>query len=250
MAKRKKSSNKIIPVVALAAIIVGGYYWLKSDDSPIDGLDIPGIFATDSTEVTDTSADSTVDELLSIEGDSVLADSILSSAPQNETNVTSEGKAKNAYVDEYGNVIYTQPNGVSPITYKTAKMGRWGYSIKYPTFMTKTNHSSDGSSFEDKRGLKLATYASWNVFNESITDLYHKDFPGTKSVTYKKLFKKQNTYVKSGYTKDNKIYYLKEAIIVKDEQEVVATLIFYYTKSYEKDADKVIKEVFAAFPHK
>ena len=251
MARKKNTTNKVVPVVVLAALLAGGYYWLTSDANDA-GLSFP------SESTSDTIMHKSLD---SVEEENIVGqDSILSELSKSEelNKKDSEGRAispkhqsaKNAYVDEYGNVIYTQPNGVSPIKYKSAMMGRWGYAVKYPAFLTKVNHSSDGSTFEDGKGCKLATYASWNVFNESITDLYRKDFPDVKSVTYKKLFKKQQTYVKSGYTKDNRIYYLKESIFEKDDQEIIATLIFYYPKSFSNQADKVVKEVFGTFPQK
>ena len=258
MAKKKKSeSNKIVPVLLLAAILGGGYYLYTSNDSSSTALTMPGEAVFDvlvEPIVQDKQAEgdslqvqtsNTIDTLHGSE----LADSEVPQQPKQPENQTRpNAKTQNAYTDEYGNVIYTQPNGVSPIKYKTAKMGRWGYSIKYPAFLTNNNHNADGSTFSNGKGLTVSTYASWNVFNESISELYRKDLPDVKSVTYKKLLKKQNAYVKSGYTTDNKVFYLKEVIFERDGQEEIASLIFYYPKSYQKEADKIIKEIFDAFP--
>lgn len=255
MARKKTSgTNKVVPIVVLAAILGGGYYLYTSDNSSDSQLSMPGEGVSDElvqpvqNEV--QAGDSMAIDSVALVDTIAVANAITDEAVGNASKNDSKATAKNAYVDEYGNVIYTQPNGVAPIKYKTAMMGRWGYSVKYPSFLTKPSHGSDGSSFEDGKGRKLATYATWNVFNESISELYRKEFPDVKTVTYKKLFRKEKTYVKSGYTKDNRIFYLKEAIFEKDEQEVVATLIYFYPKSDSKQADKVIKEIFGSFPKK
>ena len=274
MAKKNKSGNsKVVPILVLAAILGGGYYvytnyvssekrLTQSDDTVFDVLvkPIPSEDETDGLESEDS--EFSVDLEMN---DQILDGQDIGTVEHSDEGTTAESahkdqskrtsskastatKSKNAYVDEYGNVIYTQPNGVAPIKYKTARMGRWGYSVKYPSFLSKQTHSSDGSTFEDNKKRKLATYATWNVLNESISDLYNKDFPGIKSVSYKKMLRKQNAYVKSGYTKDNRIFYLKESIIEKDGQEVVVTLIYYYPKSDSNQATKVVNEVFGTFP--
>ena len=254
MARKKKSTNKVVPILVLAAILGGGYYWLMNDSKGGFGLTLPGESSADSVSSSQPAMlpeDAT--DTVGFVADSVLQNQTepsTHSADENRAAIERKSAGKNAYVDEYGNVIYTKPNGKDPITYKTYRQGRWGYGVKYPSFLTKESHaqSSDGGTFEDGKGRKLSTYASWNVFNESITDLYRKDFPGVKSVTYKKLFRREKCYVKSGYTNDNRIFYLKEAIYEKDDQEVVATLIFYYPKSFNKEADQVVKEIFTSFP--
>lgn len=253
MAKKKKSSNKVVPVLVLAAVLAGGYFWLTSDRAST-GLILPGESSTEtpSTQQDDyTLADTAQQVLDSIQADTLIQPASEASVPKEaETKASSKSSTKNAYVDEYGNVIYTTPNGVTPIKYKNNKMGRWGYSITYPSFLTKESNTSDGRSFTDGKGKKLTTYAAWNVFNESISDFYQKDFPEAKSVTYKKLFRKQKCYIKSGYTKNNQIFYMKEALFTKDDQEVVATLVFYYPKSYNQQAEKVINQIFPSFPQK
>ncbi len=267
MSKKKKSTNKVLPLLVLAAILGGGYYWLSNetamtnDANESSDLRLPGEGDSNAPSEATTdweSEDNTKTSALQLQEDSVTEHQENTNIPVNQTvgtkattgvsGTTSAGK--NAYVDEYGNVIYTKPNGKDPITYKIYKQGRWGYSVKYPSFLAKESHSqsSDGGTFEDGKGRKLATYASWNVFNETIAELYHKDFPEVKTVTYKKLFRKQKCYIKSGYTKDNRIFYLKEAIYTKDDQEVIATMIFYYPKSFNKEADKIVKEIFTSFP--
>ena len=271
MAKKKKSgNNKVLPVLVLSAILGGGYYLLTHDDTSDKKITnsneslfdvvvntITGNGKTDSNGSTDggENADDTLNTNQTQATDT--SNAAANSSETSGTNVSNNSHpttkqpsatTKYAYVDEYGNTIYTQPNGVAPITYKIAKMGRWGYSIKYPSFLTTIHHNSDGSTFEDGRGIKLMTYASWNVFNETITELYHKDIPELQSVTYKKLLRRQNAYVKSGYTKSNKVYYLKEVIFKRDGQEEVASLIFIFPKTYQKEADKIIKEVFSSFP--
>lgn len=247
MARKKKSTNKVVPVLVLAAILAGGYYWLTTDTSTFpERLDLNAITQssadsiTTGTQLTEeiTPADSVADSILITE--EVKA--------KTEQQPATKATAKNAYVDEYGNVIYKQPNGKSPVKYKKASMGRWGYEVMYPDYLTKETNTGDGRTFENGSGFKLTTYATWNVFDESITDLYRKDLPEVKSVTYKKLFRKQKFYVKSGYTKSNQIFYQKEAILIKDGQEVVATLVFYYPQSYQKDADKVVGKIFGSFP--
>ena len=251
MARKKKSTNKVVPVLVLAAILVGGYYWLTTDTSALSER-------SDLNALTQSSSDSTTVGNLSTE-DAALVDSTVHSGADtvsNTENVTAQPElqstpkatAKNAYVDEYGNVIYKQPNGKSPVNYKKAIMGRWGYEIMYPDFLTKETNTGDGRTFVNASGFKLTTYAAWNVFDESITDLYRKDISDVKSVTYKKLFRKQKYYVKSGYTKTNQIFYLKEALIHKDGQEVIATLVFYYPQSYQQEADKVVSKIFGNFP--
>ena len=270
MAKKTKSTSKLGPVLVLAAVLGGGYYWLSTNtetntndkqsakpnftyvsDIPRDSDEEPedDSWIQEEPEISDPTSNS-----LSTTSESSPSNNHASASHKEAGNkrTNAQHKTKNAYVDEYGNVIYTKPNGKDPIRYTTFKQGRWGYVVSYPTFLTNERHAqnSDGGTFEDGKGRKLITYASWNVFNETISELYHKDFPEAESITYKKLFRQQKYYVKSGFTKDNRIFYLKEAIYEKDDQEVIATLVFYYPKSYKNEADKVVKEVFSSFPKK
>lgn len=175
-----------------------------------------------------------------------------------------------AEIDEFGNIIYTdkQPSKSSQTTtksrsntkqgknqntsirYVTHYQGRWGYSYLCPTFLSKETRSQndDGNSFEDGKGMKLTTYGGWNSLNESLSDLYRKDFPGIKSVTYKSLLRNQHAYVKSGYTTDNKVFYLKESIIKRGGQEVIVTLYLTYPKNCKWQMNKIINDMFGRFP--
>ena len=178
--------------------------------------------------------------------------------------------------DEFGNIIYTgkQTSGSrssasssnkgtntsrtnsqharrnTVVRYVTHYQGRWGYSYICPSFLSKENRSQndDGHSFEDGKGMKLSTYGGWNSLNESLTDLYRKDYPGIQSVTYKRLLRSQHSYVKSGYTSDNKIFYLKETLVKKGQQEMILTLFLSYPKNCPWQMDKIINEVFGRFP--
>ena len=249
MRKKKSANNKWVTILALVAIIGGGYYWLSSDSVPTDkehNVNIPDSALTHLTSDLMDSKPSEQDQL-------DIRDDTINVAHNTDTDValpTNHGGAKNAYVDEYGNVIYTQPQKSEKIRYTVHSIGRWGYSVKYPLFFTKETYSqnSDGVTFEDGRGLKLVTYGSWNIFNETITELYKKGVLDAASVTYQRLFRKNRSFVKSGYMKDGKIFYLKKAIIGKDDAEVVVTLLFTYPKSYKQQGDAVIEGIFTSFP--
>ena len=143
------------------------------------------------------------------------------------------------------------PDPLLNVQYKNCIQGRWGYKFKRPTFLDQEKYSTnnDGGTFEDGKGMKLVTYGSWNIFNETIEDFYQKTPSDARSVTYKHLFKKSKSYVKSGYTKDNQVFYMKEAIIGNPDEEKVVTLILYYPASYKNRVDKMIKELFTNFPN-
>lgn len=143
------------------------------------------------------------------------------------------------------------PNPLTSIKYHVYSQGRWGYKFRCPTFLSpkESSTNSDGNVFESKDGVKLLTYGGWNVLGESIGDLYRKNLSDVQQVTYKRLFEKQKSYVKSGYTKDGRVFYMKEAIIGKSDEEIIVTLILYYPKVYNHQIDSVIQAIFPSFPH-
>ena len=249
MRKKKSTNNKWVTILALVAIIGGGYYWLNTDTTPQSSVlkeyqpDSPQTPQMADSEIPDQKASDSV----VIPKDTVKTDV---KTVSDDTPKVHRTDPKNAYVDDYGNVIYTQPQKTKNVRYTTHKVGRWGYAVKYPLSLNKESYSqnSDGATFENNRGLKLVTYGGWNIFNESLTELYKKDVPGAKSVTYDRLLRKQRAYVKSGYMNDGQVFYMKEAIIGKDDQEVVVSLLFTYPKAHKDEGDALIDGIFTSFP--
>ena len=255
MGRKKKSSNhRLIAIAAIAALAYGGYYWLNEDTQSGTNKHID---TTANEQTPKETTPSAIDNKLANE--SVIETDTDASNPEEENNLSNQKKTpvtpqpkdtKDAYVDNFGNVIYTHPEADQPLRYKSYRQTRWGYTVNYPSFLTKETYSqnNDGAIFEDGKGIKLTTYGIWNVLGESIQNLYDRSVPDVRSVTYHKLFRKQKSYVKSGFTKDNRIYYIKEAIIEKDGDELIVTLMFTYPKWYKKQADKVIRDIFVSFP--
>ena len=246
MRKKKKSTNLLIAIV-IVAIVGGEYYWLNSEDND------EFIISDDSIGLAEAQLDSTVSKeekqpTKKEEQKTPVVIDTTTHVPQ--TSEVKPVKTKPSPSSKKLPAVPARKDPFSATQYKTYNLDLWNYTIKYPTFLSQATYAqnSDGATFENGKGFVLTTYGGWNVFNETITDLYKKNMSDVRKVTYKRLFKKKKIYVKSGYLKDNRIFYMREAIIGKPDAEKIVTLVMYYNKKDKKKADKVIRDVFSKFP--
>ena len=248
----KSNSPKIVLGGVVLVGLLGAAYWLGVSQGK-KGKDKE----KEETKYTYTVAKKATEDTLSEGGDAYevlkeAGEETTENLPETKTPVEQVAKKKDMKGKKSVAPVHKPaPDPLLNVQYKNCIQGRWGYKFKCPTFLDQEKYSTnnDGGTFEDGKGMKLVTYGSWNIFNETIDDLYKKTPSDARSVTYKHLFKKSKSYVKSGYTKDNQIFYMKEAIIGNPDEEKVVTLIFYYPSSYKNRVDKMIKELFTNFPN-
>ena len=139
---------------------------------------------------------------------------------------------------------------VAPI-YKKYHQGRWGYTVVYPSFLTQEIRSAnnDGCHFADHEGTEFITYGSWNVTEATIKELYREKLDDNMKVTYKRLYKEENYFIKFGYTKDGRMFYMKQVIADKLKEAPVVTGILYFRPESKKGSEEVIKKIFDKFPY-
>ena len=127
----------------------------------------------------------------------------------------------------------------------------YGYSIKYPKTLTEVEEAgnSAGCIMHDKdNSVTVTTYAQWNVLEQTIDDLYKQKYYDGAKVTYKRLFKNKNYYVKSGYSEDGRLYYLKECLTKREGSEVTIFAMIEYPENRKKEFNAVIDDIFSEFP--
>lgn len=136
----------------------------------------------------------------------------------------------------------------SRVRYKTYRQSRWLYAIEYPEWLDQQEGSenSDGCRFYNNQGVELITYGTWNIGEKSLKALYEEKLDGVAQVTYQKMFPQKKAFVKSGYTQDGKIFYLKQALLLLDGTEFIATAQITFPKDF--DADQIIQRIFNPFP--
>ena len=248
----KNNSSKIVLGGVVVVGLLGAAYWLGLTQGEKENNN-----DKDSTKYSYTVVTRPADDTTSQDKD---AYEVLKESEEVPEEVLTNTESEDRQVPVKKEAAKKEPASPAPkptadplqnIRYRNHTQSRWGYKFKCPTFLNQEKYSTnnDGGTFEDGKGMKLVTYGSWNIFNETIDDLYKKTPSDARSVTYKRLFKGTKSYVKSGYTKDNQIFYMKEAIIGKADEEKVVTLIFYYPSSYKNRVDKMIRELFANFPN-
>ena len=137
------------------------------------------------------------------------------------------------------------------LTYKTYHQNRWGYKVVYPSFLTQVirSENNDGCRFADYEGTEFITYGSWNVTDASIKHLYRRKLDDNLKVTYKQLYKEENYFIKFGYTKDGRMFYMKQVIADKLKEAPVITGILFFRPESKKGSEEVIKKIFDKFPY-
>jgi len=135
-----------------------------------------------------------------------------------------------------------------PVRYKTYRQSRWLYAIEYPEYLDQQEDSenSDGCRFYNNQGIELITYGTWNIGEKSLKALYEEKLDGVAQVTYQKMFPQKKAFVKSGYTQDGKIFYLKQALLLLDGTEFIATAQITFPKDLMRS--KLYKEYSIRFP--
>ena len=136
-------------------------------------------------------------------------------------------------------------------SYKTYHQGRWGYTVVYPSFLTQEirSENNDGCHFADYEGTEFMTYGSWNVGEATIKELYREKLDDNMKVTYKRLYKEENYFIKFGYTKDGRMFYMKQVIADQLKEAPVITGILYFRPESKKGSEAVIKKIFDKFPY-
>lgn len=136
-------------------------------------------------------------------------------------------------------------------SYKKYHQGRWDYTVVYPSFLTQKiqSENSDGCHFADYEGTEFITYGSWNIEEATIRDLFRAKLDDNLKVTYKRLYKEENYFIKFGYTKDGRMFYMKQVIADKLEGAPVITGILYFRPEFKEGSEAVIKKMFDKFPY-
>ena len=135
--------------------------------------------------------------------------------------------------------------------YNICPISLYGYSIKYPKTLTEIEYADNnaGCIMHNKdNSVTVTTFANWNVLEKSIEDLYKEKYYDGSKVTYKRLFKNRNYYIKSGYAEDGRMYYLKECIVMREGSETVIFGMIEYPKNKKKEFDAIINDIFTEFP--
>ena len=121
---------------------------------------------------------------------------------------------------------------------------RFDFHITYPSFLIAGDEPLNGDGrvfYSTDNSIILRATGINNVFDESIEDKYYEN--DIASVTYSRL--KDNWFVISDYTSDNRIFYQKT--VLYNNAFVTATLIF--PVEYKNEFDPIIKRISTTFPH-
>lgn len=146
----------------------------------------------------------------------------------------------------------TQANNVSSkvtthndaISYDTYTNPRFGFSIMYPTFLTPKPEpeNGDGRIFTKGEDEEMSVFASYNVLDESIEELF-KECKGSYIGTVSYAVQKDNWFVVSGTDEEGTILYRKT--ILTDGIEYTVNLI--YPKAKKKLYDEIVEKVTKSF---
>ena len=102
---------------------------------------------------------------------------------------------------------------------------RFGFSVKYPDCFVKGEEplNGDGCGFSMKYGISFSVWGIYNINDKTIQE-YYKNDPDLPAATYH--IQKENWFVMSGNTKDNKIFYKKVVLMQGDTEE--GTYVTFY----------------------
>ena len=137
------------------------------------------------------------------------------------------------------------PKPDSPsITYDVYTNSRFGFSIMYPTFLSPQPEpeNGDGRVFSNGKDEEMSVYASYNVLDQSIEELYQEcqsNVDGT--VTY--ADQKDNWFLVSGTNEEGTILYRKT--ILTDDIEYTVSVT--YPKDKKQQYDEIVEKVAESF---
>ena len=136
-------------------------------------------------------------------------------------------------------------------TYKVYYQDRWGYKISYPSFLTDVFYpeNGDGARFSDNDQMELSTYGMWNINENTIEELFQENDTYNGKVTYRRLLKNENSFIKSGYTEDGRIFYTKTCIANSLNGAPIICLELIYPKEYQRGVDPIINKIFKDFKY-
>lgn len=132
----------------------------------------------------------------------------------------------------------------SSISYDSYTNPRFGFSIMYPTFLTPQPESEngDGRVFSNGKNEEMRVYASHNVLDQSIEDLYQACQNNLdETVTYSD--QKDNWFVVSGTNSENNCFYRKT--LLTDNVEYTFTMTYPIDK--KQQFDDIVKKVAESF---
>lgn len=121
------------------------------------------------------------------------------------------------------------------ISYDTYINPRFGFSILYPTILSPQPEpeNGDGRVFSNGKDEEMSVYASHNVFDSSIEELYKTCLDGFEGVVSTSI-QKDNWFEVSGSNAGHNLY--KKTILHDDVEYTV-----YVT--YPKDKEQTYKEI-------
>jgi tetratricopeptide (TPR) repeat protein len=127
--------------------------------------------------------------------------------------------------------------------YKLYTNGRYGFSIKYPSFfiMGESPANGDGITMHSPdNSVELTVFGSNNVFNETAASSYNKLINESSNITYKT--QQGNWYVVSGIEGD-KIFYEKYVV----GNGSINAFIIKYPSSKTKEYDSTVNILNSSF---
>ncbi|MCR5658876.1 MAG: hypothetical protein K6G25_06075 [Bacteroidales bacterium] len=128
------------------------------------------------------------------------------------------------------------------INYDTYINPRFGFSILYPTFLIPEPEpeNGDGRIFTKGKDEEMSVFASYNVLDDSIEELF-KECKNSYIGNISYAVQKDNWFVVSGTNDEGTILYRKT--ILTDDVEYTVNLIYPKAKKqlYDEIVDKVTK---------
>lgn len=137
---------------------------------------------------------------------------------------------------------------------------RFGYYLRYPTYLKIGSESSNGDGvvmYSSDRSIKLSVGAMFNLLDENVHTLMSEGVISLSnqgySITYS--YTDDNSVVLSGYTKSGKIYYLKQVLCTiysasyGEYVEIIATAYVEHSPKDKAKGGDIIKQ-FKYFPFK
>ena len=262
-----------IYTLLLAALCGGGYYCynngLPFDIQQLKWNASEQVAATTQTE-TDDLIDDQTEEVETVDQEEQESTEVQTAAKQEQKHQSAVQPAKKVVRQPAAKQEQKHQSAVQPTkkvvkqpaakhepskfiapSYNKYHQGRWGYTVVYPSFLTQeiVSANNDGCHFADYEGTEFISYGSWNVGEATIKELYRKKLDSNLKVTYKQLYKEEKYFIKFGYTKDGRMFYMKQVIADRLKEAPVVTGILYFRPDSKKGSEEVIKKIFDRFPY-